>query len=86
MATRTVRLDDETERTLQEIREATGMSISEVFKRGILAFREEVAKRASRAPFEFYRGLELGPGGYAIAPSSDVRRGVRESLRKKHRR
>ena len=85
MGTRTVRLDHETEQTLQEIRRTTGLSISEVLKRGIQAFRKEVARKASPTPFEIYRELDLGPGGYAIAPSTDVRRGVGEALRKKHR-
>lgn len=86
MGTRTVRLDEETERTLQEIRHATGLSISEVLKRGILAFHEEISRMASTAPFEVYRELDLGPGGYTIAPSTDVRRGVREALTRKHKR
>ena len=85
MGTRTVRLDDETEETLEEIRRTTGLSISEVLKRGIQAFRKEASGRTSPTPFEIYRELDLGPGGYAIAPSTDVRRGVREALRKKHR-
>ncbi|MFQ5791749.1 MAG: ribbon-helix-helix protein, CopG family [Acidobacteriota bacterium] len=86
MGTRTVRLDDETERTLEEIRRSTGLSISEVLKRGITAFRKEVASEALPTPFEIYRQLDLDPGGHAIAPSTEVRRGVREALRKKLRR
>ena len=85
MGTRTVRLDDETERTLEEIRRTTGLSISEVLKRGIQAFRKEVSRRTFPAPFEIYRELDLGPGGYAMAPSTDVGRGVRGALRKKRR-
>lgn len=36
-----------------------------------------------RAPFEIYQDLDLGPGGYAIAPSTETRRGVQESIRRK---
>ena len=86
MGTRTVRLDDETEQMLEEIRLETGLSISEVLKQGIRAFREEVARTASPTPFEVYRNLDLGPGGYAVAPATEVRRGVREALRRKHGR
>lgn len=86
MGTRTVRLDDETDRILEEIRQTTGLSISEVLKRGILAFRKEMSRDASRAPFDVYRELDLGEGGYAIAPSTEVRRGVREALARKHGR
>jgi hypothetical protein len=85
MGTRTVRLDDETEQSLEEIRRRTGLSISEVLKRGIQAFRRETSRSVSPTPFEIYRELDLGPGGYALVPSTDVRRGVREALRKKHR-
>ncbi len=86
MGTRTVRLDEEVEQTLKEIRRATGLSISEVLERGIQAFRKEAFSTASPRPFEIVRELELGPGGYAIAPSTDVRRGVREALKRKHKR
>ncbi len=86
MGTRTVRLDEETDRILEEIRQTTGLSISEVLKRGILAFRKEMSRDASRAPFDVYRELDLGEGGYAIAPSTEVRRGVREALARKHGR
>jgi hypothetical protein len=85
MGTRIFRLDDETERALEEIRRGTGLSISEVLKRGIQAFRNETSRRTSPTPFEIYRELDLGPGGYAIAPSTDVGRGVRGALRKKRR-
>ena len=85
MGTRTVRLDAETLQTLEEIRRTTGLSISEVLKRGIQAFRKEVSRKTSPTPFEIYRELDLGPGGYAIAPSTGVRRGVGDALRKKHR-
>jgi hypothetical protein len=86
MGTRTVRLDEETEMLLEEVRRATGLSISEVLKRGIVAFCEETSRRATRTPFDVYKELDLGPGGYAIAPSTQTRRGVREALQKKHRR
>lgn len=36
-----------------------------------------------RTPQEIYKSLDLGPGGYAIAPSTETRRGVREALRRK---
>lgn len=86
MGTRTVRLDEETEKSLEEIRRLTGLSIFEVLKRGILALREQVHRMASTASFEIYRELDIGEGGYAIAPSTDVRRGVGEALKKKHER
>jgi len=40
-------------------------------------------KKEGRTAYEIYKGLDLGPGGYAIAPSTETRRGVREALRRK---
>ena len=86
MATRTVRLDDEAERALQEIVQATGLSKSAALKKGLLLLRDEVIQYTQRAPYDIYRQLDLGPGGYAISPSTQTRRGVQEALKKKLRR
>jgi hypothetical protein len=83
MATRTVRLDDEAEAALTEIRKATGLPISEALKRGLYALLERVTREAKRTPYEIYKELDLGPGGYAIAPARDAKRAVREAIRKK---
>ena len=83
MATRTVRLDTEAEAALREIRQRTGMPISEALKRGLRALQERIMHDVKRTPYEVYRELDLGPGGYAIAPSTETRRGVTEALRKK---
>ena len=86
MATRTVRLDDEAEAALKEIREATGLPISEALKQGLHALQERVTLQARRTPWEIYQQLDLGPGGDTIAPAREVRRGVREALRQKYGR
>lgn len=86
MTTRTVRFDEETEKVLEEVRAATGWPISEVLKRGVRAMRDRVRSRPERAPYEVYEELDLGSGGYAIAPSADTRTGVRLALRRKHGR
>lgn len=83
MATRTVRLDDEAEMALKEVRRATGLPISEALKRGLRSLREQVSHEASRTPYEIYRELDLGPGGYAIAPATDTKRAVRRAVKKK---
>lgn len=83
MATRTVRLDDEAERALDEVRKATGLPISEALKRGLRSLQEQVRHGASGTPYDIYKELDLGPGGYAIAPSTDVKRAVREVLKNK---
>jgi hypothetical protein len=86
MAIRTVRLDDETEKVLQEVQAATGWPISEALKRGLRSLQEQVRREAERTPYDVYKELDLGPGGYAIAPSTATRRAVREAVRRKLRR
>lgn len=86
MSVRTVRLDEETEAVLSELVDRAELSVSEVLKRGILALRAELSRKPFRRPHEVYASLDLGPGGYSIAPSTATRRGVRESLRRKHGR
>jgi hypothetical protein len=86
MGLRTVRLDDEAERALAQIVTATGLSASAAMKRGLLVLREDVARKASRIPYDVYRDLDLGPGGYAVAPAARTREGVRGAIRRKLRR
>ena len=84
MATRTVRLDDEAEKALIEVREATGLPISEALKRGLKALRDEVTRKTpTRTPYDVFRELELGEGGSASAPAADVKRAVRQTISKK---
>lgn len=86
MATRTVRLDAEAERTLKEIQTATGLPISEALKEGLRALRSRLGTNQEKSAYEIWREYDLGPGGYAIAPARDSRRGVRLALERKHRR
>ncbi len=86
MATRTVRLDDEAEEALRQIRERTGLPISEALKRGLRSLQKEIAEQPKPTAWEIYKQLDIGPGGYAIAPARDYKRALREKLRKKHGR
>ena len=83
MATRTVRLDDEAEATLREVREATGLPISEALKRGLRSLRDRLGREAAPSAYEIYRDLDHGPGGSAIAPAAETRRAVRAAIAKK---
>ena len=83
MATRTVRLDDEAESALEEIRAKTGLPISETLKQGLRALQRHVRQETARTPYAVFRAMDLGPGGDAIAPSTDVRRGVRRAVARK---
>ncbi|MGH7804748.1 MAG: hypothetical protein ACREQJ_10400 [Candidatus Binatia bacterium] len=85
MGTRTVRLDEDSERALDEIRSATGMSVSGVLKRGLAAVREKLGTGSSATPYEIYSSLDLGPGGYSRAPARQAKKAVRAILRKRRR-
>ena len=84
MATRTVRLDEETEKVLDEVRAATGLPISEALKAGLRSLQHQLKdSEPARSPYDIYRELDLGPGGYAIGPSTDSGTAVRNLLKKK---
>jgi hypothetical protein len=86
MAVRTVRLDDDTEKVLEQLAEGTGLSISALLKQGLLALKNQLSPLPERAAYEIYEELDLGPGGYAISPSTETRRGVQEAIRRKLKR
>ena len=86
MAIRTVRLDDEAEAALRQIREVTGLPISEVLKQGLQSLKQQVREVSEQRPCDFYELLDLGPGGYASAQSTETRRGMAAALRKKLRK
>jgi len=86
MSTRTVRLDDEAEKTLERLRSVTGLSISEVLKRGLEAYEVQALQQAHRKPYDVYCELDLGEGGYAIAPARDAKSALAEAIRRKHKR
>lgn len=86
MGTRTVRLDDEAEETLDRLRNMTGLSISDVLKKGLSAFERQALEQAERTPYAIYRELDLGEGGYAIAPAREAKSAVGDAIRLKHKR
>ena len=86
MSVRTVRLDDEAESTLAALRQRTGLSISEVLKRGLHAYAAAERETTTEYPYEIYRRLDPGPGGAAIGPASQAKALVVEAVRKKHGR
>ena len=86
MAAHTVRLDDAAERTLVRLRKLTGLSISEVLKRGLMAYERLASSEGHARPYDIYARLELGAGGWSIAPARDAKRAVRQAIRRKHGR
>jgi hypothetical protein len=83
MGIRTVRLDEEAEKALAEIVSVTGLSVSAAMKKGLLVLRKDMAREAQRVPYDIYQELDLGPGGYAVAPATRTRLGVRTAIRRK---
>jgi hypothetical protein len=81
-----VRLDDEAEAALQQIRDATGLPISEALNRALQALKERVEQQSELTPYDVYKQLDLGSGGYAVGPSTDARSSVIAAIRKKLRR
>lgn len=86
MATRTVRLDDEAERLLEEIRTRTGATVSGALKRGLEVAARELREQAPKRPFDIYKTLDLGEGGYAVAPARHAKRAIRQILARKRRK
>ncbi len=86
MSTRTVRLDEESERVLKELQRETGLSVSALLKSGLVAAREQLRAQPAQTPFEIYRSIDLGPGGYARAPARRAKQAIRGLLARKPRR
>ena len=85
MGTRSVRLDEETERALGALASATGASVSEILKRGVLSLRDATLNASPRGAWQVYRELDLGPGGDALAPARESKRAVGAVLRARHK-
>lgn len=86
MGTRTVRLDEQTERMLQKLRKASGLSISEVLKRGVQVYSEQVDRHVETTPYEVFSRMDLGAGGWAVAPAREAKSAARDAILRKHRR
>jgi hypothetical protein len=74
MGMRTVRLDDETERVLEQLMRETGLSASAALKRGLWALHSEVARQGRQAPYEVYRRLALGASNTQQACSNQSKK------------
>ena len=86
MGTRTVRLDAEAEKSLDEITKATGLSVSAALKKGLIVLRDEVSRNASATPYDVYEKLDLGSGGYAVVSASEAKQTLRSVIARKHHR
>ena len=55
-------------------------------KRGLRAYDEASREEATARPYDVYRRLDLGSGGYAVAPAGDAKAAIAEVIAAKHRR
>lgn len=86
MGTRTVRLDEESERILAEVRRAKQLSVSAALTQGLVALRDAIREEGpSSAPYEIYSRLDLGPGGYARAEARRAKQEMARVLRRETR-
>ena len=86
MGTRTVRLDEQAERALSEVRQHTGLNVGEALRKGLFLLREQVRKDASAKPYEVYRSLELGPGDESAPPARRAKETAGAAIRRKWKR
>ena len=64
----------------------TGLSISEVLKRGLQMYAASAPKvPTTETPYQVFSRLDLGPGGYAIAPAENAKKAATEAVNKKRR-
>jgi hypothetical protein len=63
--------------------EATGMPISATFKKGLEVFQRELRQKRSHSPFDIFKELDLGPGGYTKTSSSETKKAVKAAIRRK---
>lgn len=86
MGTRTIQLDDDAEATLSVLCDQTGLSISEVLKRGLQAYAALSPKvPTTETPYQVFSRLDLGPGGYAMASAKSAKKAATTAIKKKHR-
>ena len=83
MGTGPVRLDEDTEKTLAMLTRITRLTISKLLKHGVLGYRSKALEETARKPYEIFRQLDLGSGGYARVPAKIAKTTVGDIIRKK---
>ncbi len=56
-----------------------------MLKEGLTAFETQALQQANRNPYDIYRELDLGEGGYARAPAAQAKSALADIIRRKHR-
>lgn len=84
MGMRTVWLDDDAEATLATLRKQTGLSISNVLKRGLNVLAKEMRGKSAEKPYEVFRRLELASEEHAAGSTAKAR--VVDAIKNKYGR
>jgi hypothetical protein len=86
MSTRTVRLDEESERLLAKLCRAKDLSVSAALKQGLQALSDALdAEGPTPTPYAVYEQLDLGPGGYSRAGARSAKAEIARIVRGKIR-
>jgi len=85
MSTRSVRLDDEAEKALDDIVIRTGMSISDAIKQGLISYREIAMKTAMKRPADFFKSFDLGEGGDAFGAARNSKTLLKNKIKNRVR-
>jgi len=58
----------------------------ELLRRGVFAYRSKALEKSVTKPYEIFRQLDLGSGGYAPAPAKNAKTVVGDIIRERHGR
>lgn len=86
MAIYTIELDARAEAILKKLMAATGVDEATAIQQALLDFEKTFEPPGVTQPFEIYRQLDLGEGGYAACPADQSRQGIVEMLQRKQHR
>lgn len=81
-------LDEEAEQALQAVMQLANLSQSDALKQGLILLQQHLNINQPPAikPFDIYKQLDLGEGGYAIVPASQAKEGIKAILERKLQR
>lgn len=89
MGVRTIEIDDANEAKLAHLQEITGLSVSEILNQCLGMYADVIGHGGEAVdvlsePYEYYRTLDLGGGGYAYGPADRMEELLPEIIREKN--
>lgn len=83
MAVKTVRMDKDEEKLLERVKRLSGLTASEAIKRGLEVLEAQLRASPSSRAYDIYKGLDLGPGGYASGPARKSRKVAETAIKRR---